>query len=197
VRRRFPGLHKPDLSFSVIYCESDGAERSLDLVCKVRAPGCAALGRALRACEALSGACSQDEEQQQLWYHGLRASISKFKSMSTGSGAAQLVGVARAAVATQRWKAVRTSYARVACAATVLTARDRLRLRMRARRPPRRAECSPLGEGRPQAASPAHLVYRRRRRLCPVRCMSGAATPMAILHAPPRKHTRATGLQER
>ena len=50
----------------------------------------------------------QDEEQQQLWYHGLRASISKFKNMSTGSSAtAQLAGVARAASAAQRWKAVR------------------------------------------------------------------------------------------
>ncbi len=34
-RRRLPGLHDARLSFSVIFTES-GAERSLDLVCKVR-----------------------------------------------------------------------------------------------------------------------------------------------------------------
>ena len=34
--RRLPGLHKPSLSFSIIYCEPDGAERTLDLVCQVR-----------------------------------------------------------------------------------------------------------------------------------------------------------------
>jgi hypothetical protein len=51
---------------------------------------------------------TQNEEQQQLWYHGLRASISKFKSMSTGANStAQLAGVARAASIAQRWKAVR------------------------------------------------------------------------------------------
>lgn len=63
-RRRLPGLHKPSLSFSVIYCEPDGAERSLDLVCKAcalralrraRERRVAALSLSSRACLLFAG----------------------------------------------------------------------------------------------------------------------------------------------
>jgi hypothetical protein len=53
--------------------------------------------------------CAQDEEQLQLWFHGVRAAVMKLKSVvPPGSTvAAQMQAAARAAGAAQRWKVVR------------------------------------------------------------------------------------------
>ena len=64
--RRSPGMRSDATSFSIIYREHS-TERSLDLVCKVRAskvpPSC------------LAYPSSQNTEQMQLWLHGLQAFI--------------------------------------------------------------------------------------------------------------------------
>ena len=98
----------------------------------------------------------QNEEQQQLWYHGLRASISKFKSMSTGAGAtSQLAGVARAASVAQRWKAVRNCSPHMLCfdyAARHPTGADGFASRTQVPSLPRHEGCCHLVAGKLQAA---------------------------------------------
>lgn len=70
-------MHPHGVSFSVVY-RDDGAERTLDLVCKVRFPYVVADGcRYLRANLTHKGAAFQDKEQYDLWFTVLRAIVSR------------------------------------------------------------------------------------------------------------------------
>ncbi len=77
------------------------------VACALRLRG---LARALMCVLAM-----QDEEQLQLWLHGLRGSLTKLRSAALGSAVSSSAqAAARAATAVQRWKTARAC----ACAAT-------------------------------------------------------------------------------
>jgi hypothetical protein len=116
--RRHPKLHRESVSFSILYVDGDSAERSLDLVCKARCQGAVrwrcqegwmVCNSHAALCDNHADFCAQDEEQLQLWFHGVRAAVMKLKSVvPPGSTvAAQMQAAARAAGAAQRWKVVR------------------------------------------------------------------------------------------